>query len=223
MAILDIDFAALESIWPDPPWLTNSPDAQQALKTLEAKGRDRLWLIGYLVLLRRDYEKPATLRTVKAAARRFTLAASKVSDAVASLLRYAEEIVEPEDAKAIEAAEKRLHVREGSIDPHLDKVPIHLEAVKLSLERAQRFVKRNSLRRDLKVSLVCEARGPGPRDFHDMEVSALINAATTDFSKDAYSADAHKDWRRRQKALSEKHLAAKPRQRKDIGTLFDPH
>ena len=41
-------------------------------------GRNRLWLIGYLVLFRRAYERTATLRTVKAAARRFTLAGEAV-------------------------------------------------------------------------------------------------------------------------------------------------
>ena len=40
--------------WEDPPWLTDSLDAQQALETLEAKGLNRLKLIGYLVLLRLD-------------------------------------------------------------------------------------------------------------------------------------------------------------------------
>ena len=59
--------------WADPPWLTNSPDAQQALETLEAKDRNRLWLIGFLVLLRRDYEeRQVKLKKGKAAAKRST-------------------------------------------------------------------------------------------------------------------------------------------------------
>ena len=187
--------------WGDPPWLTDSVDAQQALETLEAKGRDRLWLIGYLVLLRRDYERRVKLRTLRAAAKRFNLAAKKVLDAIPSLLPNIERIIEPEDATEVRAAEQRLDVPTGSLQLGLDQVPLHLEAVKLTLERELPLIERNAMRQHLKALLVCEARGPDRQHFYDMEVSALINAATADFSKDTYSADAHKDWRARHKKL----------------------
>ena len=206
--------------WEDPPWLTDSLDAQQALETLEAKGLNRLKLIGYLVLLRLDYEKTTTLRKIKAAVRGFDRAAEQVLDTIASLLPHTERVIEPEDAAEVRATEQRLQVPKGSLQPGLDQVPLHLEAVKLTLKRELPLIKRHAMRQHFKARLVCEAKGPGPSDFHDMEVSALINAATADFSKDSYSADTHKNWRANHKALLQ--TTARQNLPGDIEYLFYP-
>ena len=207
--------------WADPPWLTKSVDAQQALETLEAKDRGRRWRIGFLVLLRRDYtERKVTLKKMKAAAKRFDGAAEQVLDTTASLLPHTERMTALEDADEIREAAERLQVPKDSLQLGLGQVPLHLKAVTLTLKRELTLIERNALRQVLKARLVCEAKGPTPHDFHDMEVSALINAALDGLLNGDYSADAHKNWRANHKALLQ--TTGRRELPSDIEYLFHP-
>ena len=206
--------------WPDPSWLVNSWKARDALKTLVSNGSARNWVIAWLQLIRTEHQRP-TRGQVDAAARAFDKATEKVLRVVVPLSRYPD-LTNDKDRFAHSNAEMKLQVAPGSLpEPQLDEVRSQLELVKLSLAHAKRLVRKRTLPDALKALLVRETRGPQPHDFHDMEVSELIDAATNEFRNDVYSADNHKNWRAEHKDLIQT-LPYPRRPGADIKEFFDP-